>query len=98
METKNKSSAVTVMNMFDSSTMVIFGIYVLFISKNWFYIEIATFILSILSFIGILIVMPESPKWLLINGKQKEAHESLKAIAATNDVPYTIPSDAVFIE
>jgi MFS family permease len=71
METKNKSSAVTAMNMLDSFTMVGFGIYVLLISKNWLYIEIATFFLSILSFLGILIVMPESPKWFLINGKQK---------------------------
>ena len=71
METKNKSSAVTAMNMLDSFTMVGFGLYVLFISKNWLYIEIATYFLSILSFVGILIVMPESPKWFLINGKQK---------------------------
>jgi hypothetical protein len=38
METKNKSSAVTVMNMFDSSTMIGFGLYVLFVSKNWLYL------------------------------------------------------------
>jgi MFS family permease len=38
METKNKSSAVTCMNMFDSSTMIGFGLYVLFVSKNWLYL------------------------------------------------------------
>ena len=37
-ETRHKSSACTVINAMDSSTMIGFGLYVLFISKNWLYI------------------------------------------------------------
>lgn len=35
MHTRNKSSAVTFLNMLDSSTLVIFGLYVLYVSRNW---------------------------------------------------------------
>ena len=98
METRHKSSAVTAMNMFDSGTMVVFGIYVLYISKNWWPLEIFMYCLTFICFAIIFFVLPESPKYLLINGRIEEAHESLRAIAMLNGAEYTITPDAVFIE
>jgi hypothetical protein len=90
MHTRNKSSAVTFLNMLDSSTMIVFGLYVLFISRNWFYLELTMYLCGLAAFLFVLAVMPESPKWLLINGRPKEALEQFKTIAQINGVPYTI--------
>lgn len=98
METKNKSTAVTFMNMLDASTMVFFGIYVLFISRDWFHIEITMYCVSICAWLSILLMLPESPKWLMINGRAKEAHDSFKRIAKLNGKESSIPPDAIFIE
>lgn len=98
METKHKSSACTLINALDSSTMIFFGLYVLFISTNWKWIEIFMYCVGWLSFFSILINLPESPKWFLINGRNAEAHENFEYIAKVNGLPCTIPTDAQFIE
>jgi len=97
-ETCHKSSALTALNMYDSSTMVLLGVYALFISRNWQGLVLTMYALTFVAFIVIYLVLPESPKYLLIHGRINEAHESLKAIAKLNGVEYTIPPDAVFIE
>jgi hypothetical protein len=56
------------------------------------------YLLGVTAFLFILLVMPESPKWLLINGRANEAREQFKTIARFNGVPFTIPEDAIFIE
>jgi len=45
-----------------------------------------------------VVVMPESPKFLLINGRTEEAIASLNRIAWLNCAKSRIPSDAVFVE
>ena len=65
METCNKSSASTALNMYDTSTMVVFGVYALFISRNWQGLVLFTYALTILAFIVIYLVPPESPKYCL---------------------------------
>jgi MFS family permease len=97
-QTKNKAAAVTFLNAFDSSVMVQFGLYVIFVSRHWFYIELVAYSLAIASFMVIWRVIPESPKWLLINGRTMEAHQKFRTIAALNGVKCGIPEDAVFVE
>ena len=98
METKYKSSACTVINALDASTMIFFGSYVLFISTNWFYIELFYYCVGIIAFFSMLTFVPESPKWLIINGRNVEAHHQFEYISKFNKVPCGIPRDAVFIE
>lgn len=42
--------------------------------------------------------MPESPNWLMMNNRTKEAIESLNLIAKINGVEYRIPENATFKE
>ena len=97
-ETRHKSISCSVVNALDSCTMIVFGLYVLFISKNWIYLELFFYSLGILAYIVILFFMPESPKWNLIHGRNHAAHKELNYIATVNKVPFSIPSDAIFIE
>lgn len=98
METRTKSSAVTALNMYNSASMVVFGFYILFISRDWAGLMLLMYVLSIIAFAVICFVLPESPKFLLINNRASEAHESLRTIARINGANYSIPPDAVFIE
>lgn len=43
-------------------------------------------------------LMPESPNWLMMNNRTKEAIESLNLIAKINGVEYRIPENATFKE
>ena len=46
----------------------------------------------------VVIAMPESPRWLLLNGKTKEAIANLNYIAWFNGSSERIPENAEFIE
>ena len=46
----------------------------------------------------VLAICPESPKWLLLQGRQKEAIRVLNYIAKFNCSPNRIPEDTEFIE
>jgi hypothetical protein len=41
---------------------------------------------------------PESPRWLLVNGKRLEAIDALNKIAKVNGSPHRIPITASFVE
>ena len=98
METRHKSSACSVLNTFNSATIAIFGLYVLFISRDWFYIIFFMYLLGVISWFIILLMIPEAPRWLLINGRTKDALTSFEHISSLNAVEFTISPDAVFIE
>ena len=58
-----------VMNAFDTSTLAVTSVYFLFVSRDWLYLYLALAVLATICQITLLIVDPESPKWLLIKGK-----------------------------
>ena len=67
-ESRLKSRCCTIVNTIATMPMVVVGLYILFISKNWFPIVFTAFLLDCLNFVLLIVYMPESPKWLLITG------------------------------
>ena len=62
-------------------------IYFWFISKNWLYLEIFACVLGIISFIGTLFFIPESPKFLISMKRFDEARAVISYIAKINGKP-----------
>ena len=50
------------------------------------------------SFIVVMLVVPEAPRWLLVNGKQEEAIDSFNYIASLNFSNYFISKQVTFVE
>ena len=97
-ENKYKSACCSTVNTVDTLTMVVMGFYILFVSRNWFPIELAYFCVSLVNYICMLLFMPESPKWLLINGHTDRAIAEFNYIAKVNGSSNRIPETAQFIE
>jgi MFS family permease len=70
----------------DASTMLILAVYHGLLSKNWVPLQLTSFILNIISVLGIWLLVPESPKWLIGKGRYSRARESLKYLAKMNGV------------
>jgi MFS family permease len=98
METRHKSSSCSVLNAINSSTMVVFGLYILFVSRDWFYIMLFMYLVAMVALAVIFIALPESPRWLLINGHHEQALTTFAYIADYNRSQFTIPSNALFVE
>ena len=45
-----------------------------------------------------MLVVPEAPRWLLVNGKQEEAIDSFNYIASLNFSNYFISKQVTFVE
>lgn len=83
-ETKYKSACCSAINVVDTLTMVVVGFYILFVSRNWFPIEFAIFVVSLINYACMCFLMPESPKWLLITGRVDKAITEFNYIAKVN--------------
>lgn len=59
------ASSSVAMTSFDLSTLMIFNLYLLFISREWFPLCFTMTILAALALIYAVIFLPESPSWLL---------------------------------
>ena len=59
---------------------------------DWRILTIVVSFLPLLAFVGLYLYMPESPRWLLLEGKWQKAEAIIETIAKTNNVtlePYT---------
>lgn len=83
---------------FDSATMAIVCLYFLLISKDWFPLCLGMMLLSTVSFLGIVFLLPESPIWLLQQGRVQDAIAAFNRIGKINRSAKRIPEDAVFRE
>jgi hypothetical protein len=91
--------ACTIMNIWDGLPMAVFCIYAMFISDDWFYINLVMYVLAIVGLLGVIFVLVESPKWLLINGRREEAITNLNYIGRINGKSLTqVPMNARFVE
>jgi MFS family permease len=55
----------------DASSMILLPLYFRFVSKNWLWFQLASLILNVLSVTGMLLFIPESPRYLWAKGDQE---------------------------
>ena len=68
------------------------ALYFLFISKSWFYLVLAAFILQVIGTIGCMFYH-ESPKYLIASGQLDRAHQVFKSIAYMNKADQSLVSE-----
>ena len=73
-------------NIVDAFIMIVASLYFMYISKNWYCFEVASFLLVLGSCIASYI-LPETPRYLLSQGKIEEAIQSFNYIAWFNGRP-----------
>lgn len=93
-EAKYKTKACTFINSVDTLTMVITASYILFVSRNWFPLEFTLLLLGVANYICLTLLMPESPKWLLMTGQVDKAIHVFNKIAEANGSINRIPENA----
>ena len=92
-----KTRAFTIINIVDAFPIVFCCLYFMLISKNWLYLPLFFCVLSYIALFAAFIC-PESPRWLLVNGRTDDAIAELNKIAKMNKSQMTIPTSAVFVE
>ena len=95
---KYKATAATTLNFLEFLTSMLGGIYFLLISQDWAPFILWVYFFNLAGFIILLFCCPESPYWLLMQGKEKEAIEALNYIAWFNRSDRKIPEETEFIE
>ena len=61
----------------DSATMILLPVYFKYISKNWIYFPLVSLLLNVLGTLGLFLIIPESPKYLLGKGRIADARTAL---------------------
>ena len=94
-----RSKVFSIINVVDCTPPLIFGLYCLFISRDWYPIYLATVIVNVIGLLLVLI-LPESPRWLIYGNKREEAIKQINYMAwfNGNDKETYIPEDATFEE
>jgi hypothetical protein len=92
-----KKTACTAINVFDAIPLAALCLYFLFVGRNtqaFLYFTTAIGFLSL----TLAFLLPESPRWLLMQGRTEEAIKSLNYIAKFNGSKNRIAPDAQFVE
>jgi len=83
-ESKHKQMVNGVINAFDTSTLAFTSLYFLYVSRDWIYLYLTLAVAAAIAQTTLVLLIPESPKWLLIKGRRTEAIAALNRIAAFN--------------
>lgn len=94
----HKATGSSVVNILEFTSCIFGGIYFLLIGTNVKPLLYFFFIYSVIGYLLVSIVVPESPKWLLLQGKREEAIKVLNYIAWMNRSKTTISPNAQFVE
>jgi hypothetical protein len=63
----------SIINFFDLMFISVINLYVLYISKQWYYFYVFYTVLGLICLIVFMMVVPESPKWLHMQTRTEEA-------------------------
>ena len=63
--------------MDSGATMIMLPVYFKFISKNWIYFQLVSLLLNVVGTLGLFLIIPESPKYLLSKGRIADARTAL---------------------
>ena len=83
---QNTTSIAVSLSTFDSGSLAFICLYFLLISKDWFPLMLVSVIMSVISLLICAILLPESPIWLLQNGREQEAIAAFNFIGKINGV------------
>ncbi len=61
----------------DASTMAWQTLYFRLVTKEWIYFQIVSLVMNIIAVLGIIFVIPESPKYLHAVGKIEECQKNI---------------------
>jgi MFS family permease len=81
---RHRTAVGTLVLFADASSMTLYPLYFRFVTKEWIYFQIGSLVMNIVGVIGMLIVIPESPKYLYASGRIKECIEKIRYIARVN--------------
>ena len=95
---KNSTGVTVSLTCFDAGSLAFICTYFLLISKDWFPLMFFMTMLSTASFLVCLFVLPESPIWLLNQGRAKDAIDVLNYIGKWNGVSERIDYSVIFQE
>lgn len=73
----------TLVYIFEASVLVFVSHYYLYISNDWFWLQVGGLSLS-LTLLILCLILPESPEYLMSMGLFENARESLRKIAKLN--------------
>lgn len=95
---KNKAFITTVINVFDRSTLLILGFFLIFLTRWWVVIALFYWTLGAIAWMTIYFIIPESPLWHVMNNRNEQAIAILNKIAEFNGVTERINEETEFTE
>ena len=99
MTKEKKSAANSALNILDFLVMIVAGSYFLFVSRETMPLLIGYYSTTlILGWLITTLFIPESPKWLLLQGRRTDAIKSLNYIAKVNGSAHRIAENTQFVE
>lgn len=80
----------TFWNVVESTTYIFLTLYFRFVSRKWQPTAIYGALQGSVTVLGLLLFLPESPKWLYGKKRYKECYEVMKKMAKTNNKQFLL--------
>ena len=91
---QTKSKAFTIINVVDALPTLVTGAFYILVARDWFTIYAINVGVSYTALL-LAFICPESPRWLLCNGRVEDAIKAINYIAKVNGSSERIPENAI---